>query len=478
MEAQSVSDEAHRAGSPATFREVFAGDEFRFLYASVALSWIGDYIARAAVTVLVYRQTESVALSAAAFAVSFLPWLIGGPLLTTIAERHAYHRVMIVTDLVRMILVLLVVVPGLPVWAMLALLFCTTLANPPNQAARSALMPLVLTGDRLIVGLSLITSTSQLAQVSGYVAGAAIAAVNPRAALVFNAATFAVSALVIRLGVRARPPATAANGRQHLLRETADGFRLVWGTDVLRAIAVLVWTVPLFAIVPEGLAAAWAAEPGLSEPERGLAQALIMAASPTGYILGGLLIGRLVRPDRRRRLIRPFAVLAPLALAPTLFDPSPPVIAVLAAICGFAVAGLMPVANGLFVQALPHGYRARAFGVIATGMQVGQGFAVLATGILADRFAIPTVVGFWSLAGAALITLVVLRWPGEQRFDAAIAAAAAAPAPPPAAQAAAAAAPGPSQAATPGPRPGVPQTRGHSRLDSSGGQPSSEVGSV
>jgi len=422
-----VSDEAQTAGSPATFREVFAADEFRFLFVSVALSWIGDYIAKAAVTVLVYRETESVALSAAAFAVSFLPWLIGGPLLTTVAERHPYHRVMITTDLIRMALIAVVATPGLPVWAMISLLFCTTLANPPNQAARSALMPTVLTGDRLIVGLSLIASTGQLAQVGGYIAGAAIASVNPRAALLLNATTFAVSALVIRLGVRARPAATTPDRRQHLLRETAEGFQLVWRTDVLRAIAILVWTVPLFAIVPEGLAAAWAAEPGVSDSERGLAQAMIMAASPTGYIVGGLLIGRLVRPGRRRRLIRPFAVIAPLALVPTLLDPSPPVVAVLAGVCGFAVAGLLPVTNGLFVQALPHGYRARAFGVIATGIQVGQGAAVLVTGLLADRFDIPTVVGLWSLTGAVVISLALLRWPAEERFDAAIAAVAAAP---------------------------------------------------
>ena len=62
--------------------------EYRAVFAASALSWIGDYVAKAAVTVLVYQQTESVALSAAAFAISYLPWLIGGPLLATLAERH------------------------------------------------------------------------------------------------------------------------------------------------------------------------------------------------------------------------------------------------------------------------------------------------------------------------------------------------------------------------------------------------------
>jgi MFS family permease len=403
---------------------VFAQPEFRALYAASALSWTGDFIAKAAVTVLVYRSTQSVALSAAAFAVSFLPWLVGGPLLATLAERYPYRSVMVVCDLTRMVLVALIAVPGLPVELILVLIFTVTLANPPSQAARSALLPLILTGDRLVVGLSVQTSTGQAAQVGGYVAGAAIAAYSPTLALLINSAAFATSALIIRFGVRHRPAALTAERRTHLLRETGEGFRLVFGTRVLRAIAILVFSAMLFAIVPEGLAAAWAEEHGGDGPGTGLSQAMIMAANPVGFVLGGLTIGRFLRPDQRRAMIRPFAVLAPLALVPTLLDPPPAVVAGLAAVCGFCVAGLLPVANGLFVQALPHGYRARAFGVMATGVQVLQGSAVLATGVLADRYSIPLVVGTWSLAGVFLMLLAVTQWPSSEEFNTAIAEAA------------------------------------------------------
>lgn len=419
-----MSEATQTPAGPATFREVFAEPEYRALYAANLLSWTGDYIAKAAVTVLVYRQTESVGLSAAAFAVSFLPWLVGGPLLTALAERHAYRTVMVVCDLARMALVATLAWPGLPAHTILVLVFFITLANPPSQAAKSALLPLILTGDRLVVGLSLNISTGQAAQIIGYVAGAAIAAVNPRAALLINACAFALSAMIIRTGLRQRPPAIREDHRAHLLRETADGFQVVFGTPVLRAIAILVFSSMLFAIVPEGLAAGWAAEQeGLEGAARGFTQALIMSASPVGFILGSLVVGRALRPDLRRALIRPFAVLAPLALVPALLDPPPIAVALLAAASGFAVAGLMPVANGLFVQALPHNFRARAFGVMATGVQVMQGVAVLATGILADRYSIPTVVGLWSIAGVLLMVTAAMQWPSADRFNSAIAAA-------------------------------------------------------
>ncbi|MEO3779740.1 MFS transporter [Micromonospora sp. B11E3] len=422
MEA-TVSDERPSQEGPATFREVFAQREYKAVYAASALSWIGDFIAKAAVTVLVYRETQSVGYSAAAFAVSFLPWLIGGPLLATLAERYRYRSVMVACDLIRMALMVLIAIPDAPAWLILCLLFATTLANPPSQAARSALMPLILTGDRLVVGLSLNSSTGQAAQVLGYLIGAAIAAVNPTAALLINAATFAVSAALVRFGVRDRPPAMSAAHRSHLLRETGEGFRIVFGTPVLRAIALLVFSSMLFSIVPEGLAAAWAREGASGSLDTGAAQAVIMAANPVGFILGGLLVSRTVAPARRLVLIRPLAVLAPLTLVPALLDPPPLVVALLAGLCGFAVAGLLPVANGLFVRALPNGYRARAFGVMATGVQVTQGAAVLVTGLLAERVAIPTVVGVWSAAGVLLMVLTVTAWPRRETIDAAVEAA-------------------------------------------------------
>ncbi|MET8310064.1 MULTISPECIES: MFS transporter [unclassified Micromonospora] len=425
MEA-TVPDERPSAEGPATFREVFAQREFRAVFAAGALSWVGDYVAKAAVTLLVYQQTKSVALSAAAFAVSYLPWLLGGPVLAALAERYPYRRVMVACDVIRTALMLLIALPDLPVQAVLVLIFAATLANPPSQAAKSALMPQILAGDRLVVGLSLNSSVGQAAQVVGYLLGAAVAAIDPALALLINAVTFAVSALLVRLGVRDRAPMMTTAQRSHLLRETGQGFQIVFGTPVLRAIAVLVFSAMLFSIVPEGLAAGWANRDDNGDLDAGLAQAVIMMANPLGFILGGLLVSRLFGPARRLALMRPLAVFAPLALVPALFDPPPIVVALLAALCGFAVAGMLPMANGLFVQALPGEFRARAFGVMATGVQVIQGMAVLVTGLLAERFSIPLVVGVWSAAGVVLMVVASLRWPDQQTVDGAIATASAA----------------------------------------------------
>ena len=427
----SARPPAHGAGA-VTFRDVFAVGEYRAIYSALVANWVGDYLARAAITVLVYQQTRSVLLSAASFAISYVPWIVGGPLLAALAERYPYRRVMVVCDLLRMGLVGLVAVPGLPVAVVLALAFLGTLTSPPTQAARSALLPLVLGRDRLVVALAVNATTTQAAQVVGYLAGATVAAASsPRLTIAGVALLFGLSALCIALGVRWRPPAHALRQRSPLLRETAEGFRLVFGSRVLRPIAVLVFTVTMFAIVPEGLAAGWAGELDTDPGRWGLDQGVIMAAGPVGWIIGGLLISRLVRPDVRQKLVRPLSIAAALALVPALAAPDAPVVALFILISGVAQGGIMPTLNGLFVLALPHGYRARAFGVMQGGLQISQGGAVLVTGFIAQHSGVPVTVGLWSVAGALMLVAIAARWPRPAAFSRAIAAAAAA-APPPA----------------------------------------------
>jgi MFS family permease len=426
LPGRSARAGAHRARAvevSATFREIFAGREFRALYAGTVLSWVGDYLAKAAVTALVYHQTRSVGISAATFAVSYLPWILGGPVLAALAERYPYRTVMIICDAARAVVIALVAVPGMPVPAMLVLLFVTSLINPPFEAARSALLPRILDGDRYVQATVMQNVTNQGAQLAGYLIGAGMAAYHPRAALLVDAATFAVSALLVTVFVGSYRPGLERSQRTHLLRETGQGFRVVFGTDALRAIAILIFTLMLFTTVPEGLAAAWAGRLSTTAAGSGVDQGLIMAGYPAGYILGGLIVGRVLPPPARRRLIRPLAVLSPLSLVPALFNPPAVIIGVLTLVSGFAVAGLFPSANGLFVRALPNAFRARAFGIMQSGVQVIQGVSIVACGALADQFPLPAVVGLWSLAGVLVMLVAGVQWPSERRFTSAFEAA-------------------------------------------------------
>jgi len=419
----SVVTESER---PVTFRDIFAIREYRAIYFSLLVNWVGDYLSRAAVTVLVYQQTKSVLLSAAAFAVSFLPWIIGGTLLSALAERYPYRRVLIACDLFRIVPIALLLLPHLPIWVMVVLVFLASLGTPPTQSARSALLPHLVGREKLPTAIAINQTTTQASQVFGYLVGATIATtISPQVALGVDVVSFALSATFITLGIRPRPAARSGAPRKHLLQESAEGFRLVFGRRALRSILVLVCLASMVAVLPEGLAAAWAAIGSADPTARGLDQGLIMAAAPIGFVLGGLLTTRLASPARRDRLIRPFAVLCALALVPTIFNPPPEVVALLTALSGVALGGMSPTLNGKFVLMIPHGYRARAYGVVQTGMQLSQFAGVIAGGLLADRFWLPLVVGAWSIGGVVVMLALVARWPSSREFEAAIAEAAA-----------------------------------------------------
>lgn len=439
-----MSDEQGSTERRATFGEVFGVAEFRAIFVATLLSWIGDYMARAAVMALVFVETGSMATTAIAFAVSYVPWLVGGPFLSTLAERYRYRGVMVGCDLVRAGLIVAVALVagvglsnptgqvrdgGVPayIWLMIGLLFLVAVLAAPAQAARSAVLPLILPGDRVTLGLAINNSSGQFSQVVGFMIGALIAIANPVLALVINAVAFAASGLTIRWLVRDRPPALRSEQRSNLLREMNEGFAIVFRSSVLRAIALMVFASMLFAIVPEGLAIGWADELADGDPSRrGFYQGLIMIANPIGNVIAALLIVRLLRPSLRRQLVRFFAVAAPLALVPALVNPGIAGVVAMTLISGLAIAGMFPILNGVFVQALRHGYRARAFGIMATGVQVIQGGAVIATGVLvqlAGRQNLHLVVGLWSLAGVVLMLLLAGRWPRSELFTDAIASA-------------------------------------------------------
>jgi MFS family permease len=408
----------------ATFREVFAIGEFRALFAATGLSWVGDYLAKIAVTVLVFNETGSAGAAAATFAISFAPWLLIGPILTALAERLPHRHVMIASDLVRMVTIGLVAFVSMPVWLMIVLLFLTALGNPPYDAARSALTPTILPGDKLVVGVASIQSAGQTAQITGYMVGGYLAAAtDPRLALGIDAATFAISAIVIALFIKHRPAVAQVEERRNLLRETADGFAMVFSTPALRGIALLVFSIMLVGALPEGLGVSWAETMhpanGLSV---GLAQGLIMIATPIGFIVGGLFVGRMVKPDTRVRLVRPLAVATSAVLVPALFNPPLAAVCVMAFLVGCFISGILPTTNRLFVQALPNTHRTRAFGVVQSGVQLLQGGSIALVGALANPPSmVPRVVGLWALASLGLvIAIAVLVWPPQERFTAAI----------------------------------------------------------
>ena len=392
--------------------------EFRPLFGSFLLSTIGDELARVALTVLVYQRTQSTLLSAVTFAISYLPWVLGGPVLAALADRLPRHRVLIASDVARAVLVAGMALPGTPLPVLLGLLLLVSVCSPPFEAARSALMADVLEGDRYAVATSLTGVTSQVSQLIGFVLGGALLVqLSASAALLVNAATFAVSALWLTLGLQRRPAPVLEDDDtevRSIWRDTASGLRFVGSVPRLRAIVGLLWVAALFVNAPEGIATPFAVQLRDSTAATGL----LLAAGPAGTALGGLVVGRFCPPHVRERLLAPLVALSLggvllAGLVPLVLDPGTPAfVAVLALLFLAGVGGACSIPlNVAFVQAVPNAYRGRAFGVAVAGLSGVQGLGVVLAGLGAELWRPSTVVALCGAVGlaAVVVPLVSLR---------------------------------------------------------------------
>jgi len=385
---------AANAAAPerATFRSVFAVGEFRSLWTAQVLSVVGDQLARVAMTVLVYDQTRSAFWAAVTYAVTLVPWLLGGLALSGLADRLPRRGVMVACDLARMVLVTAMALLSLRATGtgvlplLVVLLFAVTLLDSPFKAARSAMLPDILAGDRYVLGVAVSQTALQIGMVAGFALGGVIVTVlHASGALFLDAATFAGSAILVRAGVRARPAAAGTAGDAapaSRLGQMKAGVHLVFGRPVLRTLVLFGWLVTFY-VVPMGLAAPVAARLHSGLPAA-VATGLVFAAGPFGTMIGAIAFSRFVSPDRRQTWLGPLAVGACAVLVLFAFHPGIVGCLVILAVSG-ACAAYQLAANSAFVAAVPPERRGQAFGLANGGMQAFQGLWIVLAGALAGH---------------------------------------------------------------------------------------------
>jgi MFS family permease len=370
--------------------------EFRALWLAQVLSVAGDQLARVALTLLVFDRTGSSLLAAVTFAASVFPAALGGVTLSGIADRLPRREVMICCDLGRAALVATMALPGVPIAALIGLLFLLTLISAPFASARAALYRDILAGDRYVVGIAITLTAVQFAQVLGFaVSGAVVGIFGMRTSLLVDAVTFILSAAIIRVWVQARPSARAG---PHPDTAVQPGrftvVRLVFSDPALRTPMLFGWLVAFYN-VPEGVSAPLAQSLGGGA----IAVGLILASQALGASVGAIAFSRFVAPDRRVRWMGRLAVTACGVLIAFVFRPPLPI-----ALAILAVSGIFDcyqlAANASFVTAVPAQHRSSAFGVAQAGMSLGQGAAMILAGAAAQTHPPSNVIAAGGAIGA------------------------------------------------------------------------------
>lgn len=394
---------AHRP----SYRDVFANPEFRALWVSYVLSLTGDRLALVALTILVYNRSKSPLLAAVTFAAGFVPYLFGGMFLSGLADRLPRRTVMVACDLVRCVLVVAMLAPGVSLAAMIVLLYAVTLLQPPFDSARSAILRDVMGSDRYPLAMAVMGSTTRTMMVAGAAAGGLIVAlVGARPTLGIDAATFIASAVLIRLGVHVRSAPASNEDGPNPLGQLAEGVRLVFGDRQLRMLIGLAWLAAFYE-VPEGIAVPYAGSLGGGA----LAAGLLMATSQLGAAITTPLFTKRIGPLTRLRWMGPMAALACGTLVVTVFRPN-----LIVSMALFAVSNSFAMyqisANTAFVERIPNEKRGQAFGLANAGLVVGQGLSFALAGATAEVVPPSAVVALSGGIGALIACGLAIRWRG------------------------------------------------------------------
>ncbi|MYT31438.1 MULTISPECIES: MFS transporter [unclassified Streptomyces] len=384
------------------YRAVFAVPEFRRVFAAHLLSSLGVVVCELALSVLVYRLTGSPLLSALTFALGLLPYVVGGTLLSAVADRYPARRVLVCCDAVCAAAAAVMVLPGVPVAVLLGLRCVIAAVAPVFAGTRAGTLGEILgEGDLFVLGRSLIRIVNQGAQLAGFAAGGLLlAAVKPGAVLGITAATFTASALLLRLGTTARP--ARGHGGGALLGASVAGVRRLLADRRVRALLLLTWVPPAVVVVPEALLVPYGDQLGVGPAGQGL----LMCGMPVGAVVAETLVGALLGPRARERLTFPMGVFAVLPSLGFAARPSLGWALVLLVLTGTSISYNFGV-DRWFVAAVPEELLGQAMTVMQAGRMTLMGLAMALAGVAAQYAPLPAVMPAAGVLGAVAVLAVI-----------------------------------------------------------------------
>lgn len=385
-----------KAKQGAGFGSVLRSPGYRRLWLARTISQGGDVMQFTTLALLVLRLTGSGAgLSGAVLAeIAAVPLL--APVAGAVVDRLPRVAVMVVADLVRLVLVAALAVWHGDIAVVYAVAFGLSAGAVFFNPAAGSLLPSVVAKEQLSAANSGIWSAAVLSQIvlapiAGIVAGTA----GFGWAFAINAASFAVSALLLR-GLRSgeapRPIVTAG-----IFTHSREAFTLLSRDRLLRALAIAQGLAALSAGATSALLVLLATR---RLHASGSGYGLLLAAIGVGALAGPFLLTRLSVQARRPRVV--FAAFGLRGLVDL-------VLASVTALGALVLYGMGTSTGNVTFSTLiqshvAEGLRGRVFSAFDLIWQTMRLASLLLGGVLADAFGIRSLY----YLGAALLLLAAL----------------------------------------------------------------------
>ena len=282
-------------------RSLWLHRDFRRLWAGETISQTGTRVSMLALPLVAALTLDATPLQMGLLAALVnLPALVVGLFAGVLVDRWRRRRVLIAADLGRALLLALIPAAWLLDLLRIELLYAVTLLTETLSVfyvvAYRSYLPALVPRERLVEGNSKLELSRSAAEIGGPgLAGLLVQVASAPIAVVADACSFVVSAALIG-SIRAREDEVEQlDDTRGVLREAAEGLRLVLGDRVLRAIAGATATATIFSTILEAVLILYLTRTlGLQPATIGF----IFAAGSIGFLAGALLPDRLTRRFR------------------------------------------------------------------------------------------------------------------------------------------------------------------------------------
>lgn len=204
------------------------------------MSQVGDYIAYLTIPLFVVQLTDSSIDLALTYTLEILPGIAFGLIGGVLLDRLPMRGVMVVADLARAgAFFSLAVLAQSPRPSTIGVVFLISFLvgtfSSVFQNGQAALIPSLVNGDQLNLANARITTSQQVALVTGPLLAGAMAGIYGLApGFVVNGVTFLISAISVWL-VGSVPVRLPVDSRSNFLEEAMHGLRYLWSEPRLRA---------------------------------------------------------------------------------------------------------------------------------------------------------------------------------------------------------------------------------------------------
>ena len=389
-------------GDRAAIVSAFRNRNFFALWMGQLLSQIGDSFVLVAILFVINSLTGSPLALGVLAVVATLPQLFLGLIGGVFVDRLDRKLVMIVSDIVRglAVLALLLVQRADQLYILYLVSFVMATVGVFFNPARNAIIPGIVSCEGLLTANALMQANQIISVILGAsIAGLVVGWLGPASAFIFDSCTFAFSAAAI--ATMNIPPVNCNSGK--------TSGRVIWNQMVegllyIRHSSPLLHAIITTAVATFGFGAIMVLGIIYLDEILGMGAegfGFLYAFQGLGVVIGGALIGRLASQARTNRVVGGCMVILGLSIIAFAVAPSYPLVLVAVAIIGLSIVAARAALVTLTQSLVPNEKLGRVESAVTMVIGASTSASMALSGLFGDLIGVQAV-----FIAAGVITIV------------------------------------------------------------------------